>query len=619
MPNKLPELQLPSHMQDNRSQRDELKAASIKFLGNVKARLGEYSRQLFDVHKTLDLFQKGTLSKREAYKTILDTLDGHDDLRQELADILMHPAARWGADDFDLPIQPLLQTPLGTAPHYLQPAHELQMPLPSLSSWVPIPQNDRFASLPTFNGYNDCGREQSFVSSPSLPILSPFQLHISTARLWPDLDADAAYTSLHGHDFMAAPVHTTFRNSEGSLNYADNWANDETKFQADNTNFDGRFEFQQPPTLPFCDRYEASLPLPHHAETFTMPTLSQQETPHSPYTPQDVSLPTEHDSSNTTKSEEHSAYLHALPTPYSQSPPGISRTEDAGETAEAEEASITDRSQSLGLHYFHNLCGKAFSTLTGVKKHHWGKKTNDLATTTGCWAKHNKPDVAWDDHPSCKDRRSISVVNKTIPPTTKQRQTKSSLPPSKMPSVINVPQFQAVPISSTLEDLPHTVAKAVHGSNASGSSTQEPEVIKQMPRLASRSSFDSLLTAVNLVSQIDAPKPKCRVDSIAQNLDAQIAAAEQQHPFISNTPSGSSLNLLHCRAVTPAALVMTGSPFMGGHSNSVNGYRVNYLNEEHSPLLPSDVEASHVTGAISRPFQSLTALSSGPARKKRKV
>lgn len=46
--------------------------------------------------------------------------------------------------------------------------------------------------------------------------------------------------------------------------------------------------------------------------------------------------------------------------------------------------------------YIHALCGKGFHSRSAVKKHHWGNvKAGDASTTTGCWAKKNKPDREW--------------------------------------------------------------------------------------------------------------------------------------------------------------------------------------------------------------------------------
>jgi len=531
----------------------------------------------------------------------------------------MHPAARWGSDDFDLPVQPSMQASLNPAPQYLQPTHEPQMRLPSFSSWFSGTQNDQFASLPTFDGYNGSGRVQSFVSSPALPIPPPFQMSNSTTHLWPDSDIDAVYTGLHDHDYVAPPAQTAFRNPWENSTYADDWTNNGFEFAADNTNFDGQSQAQQPPTLPVHERHQVSLLQPHHVRTYTMPALPQQETPQTLNASQHMASPTDHDPFHTVQLEKQPEGLHAPPTPSSQSPPSTSRTEDEVETAEAEEASTVDRGQSLGLPYVHNLCGKAFSTLSGVRKHHWGKKARDLNTTTGCWAKHNKPNAAWDDHPSCGDGRSKSVVTKIVPHTTARRKTKVSLSQSTTPSVIDVPQFEPLPGFPTLEDLPHTVAQAVNAGLATESSTQEPDLIHQTPLIASRRSFDTLLTAVNMVSQIDAPKPKGRADSIALNLDAQVAATEQHHPFVPYMTSASSQKLPQYRAIAPAALEMTGGSFMGDFSNDVGGHRVKLVNKGQTSVSPSDLEASYDSGAISRTFQPLAASSSGPARKKRKV
>ncbi|KAJ4381885.1 hypothetical protein N0V86_003253 [Didymella sp. IMI 355093] len=278
-----------------------------------------------------------------------------------------------------------------------------------------------------------------------------------------------------------------------------------------------------------------------------------------------------------------------------------------------------DRSQSLGGPFVHTICGKGFSTLSGVKKHHWGKKVNDLATTTGCWAKHKKPNVAWDEHASCKDGRSTSVVIESLPPRTKQNQTKASTSQFTNASTYEVPHFQPLPGFPTLEDLPRTVAETVHAGNAPTSYSQEPEMPIQTPEPAIRGSFDSLLTAVNVLSQIDSPKPKGRADSIALNLDAQVAAAEQHHPFIPYEPPTSSLDSPSYRAIAPAALDMAGRFMMEGHPNNTSGHHMTYMSEEQPSVPSSDMGRSYAVRVLSRPFQPLMASLSGPAKKKRKV
>ena len=52
---------------------------------------------------------------------------------------------------------------------------------------------------------------------------------------------------------------------------------------------------------------------------------------------------------------------------------------------------------AMGLGKFvHGLCGKGFHSRSAVKKHHWGHaRAGDTSTTTGCWAKKNKPNREW--------------------------------------------------------------------------------------------------------------------------------------------------------------------------------------------------------------------------------
>ncbi|XPS69220.1 hypothetical protein M3J07_001488 [Ascochyta lentis] len=135
----LPDVQLSSDKTAN-DQPSSLRVLSLEFLENLKARFGEQSPQSCNVHETLGAFKRGEISKRDVHKTIIDTLEGHDDLRQRLMDILLHPEARWAPGDFDLPVEQQMQPILEPIPQFLQPAHQPQMRLPSISSsWFLLP------------------------------------------------------------------------------------------------------------------------------------------------------------------------------------------------------------------------------------------------------------------------------------------------------------------------------------------------------------------------------------------------------------------------------------------------------------------------------------------------
>ncbi|XPS92094.1 hypothetical protein M3J09_001500 [Ascochyta lentis] len=281
----------------------------------------------------------------------------------------------------------------------------------------------------------------------------------------------------------------------------------------------------------------------------------------------------------------------------------------------------TDRNHSLGGPFVHALCGKGFATPSKVKKHHWGKKHNDLATTTGCWAKHRKPDVAWDDHPSCKDGRPASETMKPAPSLSRQIRPKAAILDTKTQAALDVSQQNTIPGFPTLDDLPHTVARAL----STGTATIYPEGLEpgyhHIHRTPSRSSFDSLLTAVNVVAQIDAPQPQSRTDSIALHLDAQVAAAERhaQHPFfVPFKALTSSFDPRFVRPVVPTVLDATDHSMEVPSTHNMSTPRPKHGRDPRPSVRSSDVEEFRTPAAVSRPFEPTEVLSSG-SRKKRKV
>lgn len=68
------------------------------------------------------------IPKRHALSAILTVLRDHEDLRQDLMNVLHHRDARWGVGDFEFG-----STLNQTIPQFLQPIHQPQLRLPS--SW----------------------------------------------------------------------------------------------------------------------------------------------------------------------------------------------------------------------------------------------------------------------------------------------------------------------------------------------------------------------------------------------------------------------------------------------------------------------------------------------------
>jgi hypothetical protein len=86
-----------------------------------------------------------------------------------------------------------------------------------------------------------------------------------------------------------------------------------------------------------------------------------------------------------------------------------------------------------------------------------------------------------------------------------------------------------IPGFPTLQELPNTVAQAVNA----GSVFDRESSIYNTTRFPARSSFESLLTAVNAVAKVEAPTPQGRNDSVVSHLDAQAAAAEDSTQTLS--------------------------------------------------------------------------------------
>ena len=286
---------------------------------------------------------------------------------------------------------------------------------------------------------------------------------------------------------------------------------------------------------------------------------------------------------------------------------------------------------SLAEPFIHSLCGKGFSTLSGVKKHHWGKKINDLMTKTGCWAKHNKPDVGWDDHPSCRADRPKAKTTRSVAAVSEQGRPTTSTMESKGSPALHVSHLNTVPGFPTLHDLPRTVAHAINVPAASISGLGERASLEHINGTPSRGSFDDLLTAVNVVSQIDAPKPRVRTDSIALHLDAQVAATERQSPSVPSKQSTDTILSYRARpdvpsapSAPPAQLAQLAQP--GIYSalqrpilGVASGRTWNVESEKSSIKSWPKAEESSATPAVSRPFRTLQAQSAGPAKKKRRI
>jgi hypothetical protein len=190
---------------------------------------------------------------------------------------------------------------------------------------------------------------------------------------------------------------------------------------------------------------------------------------------------------------------------------------------QAKKKAEEDQAQSaVGEPYIHSICGKGFASKSKVKKHHWGYKMDNLETTSGCWAKHNKPDVDWNEHVSCREGAPPPCAVKK---PTESRSRKKAL-------------TQNAPVVPTmipsLEDLPQAVYDAVNQRKADQHNFQDVGSFHSHRLPTGGGDFNSLLTAVNVASYIDAPRPQGRNDSVVDHLHAQAAAAEETRQHVTS-------------------------------------------------------------------------------------
>lgn len=196
------------------------------------------------------------------------------------------------------------------------------------------------------------------------------------------------------------------------------------------------------------------------------------------------------------------------------------------------------RAPRLQGQYIHSICGRTFASRYAVKKHHWGTKTDDLETSTGCWFKNGRPNVQWDEHPSCRDQQTSKMrYPKSHRPGTNQTTAPEFRAPV-VPAMAPNPQ-NTIPGFLTHSDLPQTVAETLRRSPTPPHSPQVQTLPYHTSRLPIRGSLDNLLTAVNVAIKIDAPTPQGRNDSVVSHLDAQAAAAEERRYQPSSWPGAS--------------------------------------------------------------------------------
>ncbi|PVH98857.1 hypothetical protein DM02DRAFT_26320 [Periconia macrospinosa] len=490
-------------------------ACCMEFIQRINITFGEHSQQRATILQALRSFKIGELSKRNAHMKMSQVLNTHPDLQNHLLEILDHPDARWGPGDFVFP-QTLETPPTGgttqTLPEYMEPQHRPQFPLPYTSpEWIATPQS----GLP---------QPTSPLGNPSdLPYIPMPQLNTCDALQVPRHEQNNGYDAYNRYENSPHPqtayipnenTHWDSFTSSGlsfPLPSMSNVFNQPTEFSSPNCDDAGRFSNNTWPangveTLP-ADAYH------RQSEPFSTPMQSRVElntTSHVHEVPESFS--TYHRADNTTalapinQSADNGQNNGDLGVSVDNGLNQIRQCTDwtaINHSVDPQEESAVQRcspksssvpspclpQQDKVNRFIHGICGQAFRTRFGVKKHHWGTNVDDVNTTSGCWNKHGKPDRAWNEHPSC----AYDDPKPRAKSRTKNSETKAPVVPSMVPS-----SDRLLPDFPILKDLPGTVAGLVNGAPAFSECSESYE----LPRLASRDQkgMESLLSAVNVVS-----------------------------------------------------------------------------------------------------------------------
>ncbi|KAI8935188.1 hypothetical protein NX059_007780 [Plenodomus lindquistii] len=393
-----------------------------EFLENTKARFGESSIQVDRINKALHDFWSVKISKKDAITRILLELRDQLDLRQNLINILYHRDARWGVGDFDFG-----QTPLQPIPQFLQPVHQPHLRIPPMnSSW--ITDHRPFHTInPAIlgGGYRGPQIGQEYRHDSLHPQLGD--------RMWP---------------LQSQPPSSPISQGSFYSPFSNNLKIPAPDFSNSTTHH----------SRPFADSVDDRS---HGSPTFTLTPV--------------VMFPAQTTVDMPPPSKKRQREASSIDSCVNEHQPGriVCSVETSGSPERTEgpprkkvDAKTPKAPPEVSGRFVHSLCGKAFSTRYKVKKHHWGTKTDDIDTTTGCWAKHQKPNVAWDAHPSCKEQPAASITTKRTMSRAAKKASEHSLLPAQF-------SHGVIPGFPTLGDLPQAVAKVVSPSVATHSTPED--------------------------------------------------------------------------------------------------------------------------------------------------
>ncbi|KAF1911139.1 hypothetical protein BDU57DRAFT_111508 [Ampelomyces quisqualis] len=593
-----------------------LNKCSLRFAENVKAKFGDQSPETLAIYGVLDRFKHSKITKRETLSTICDILGHCNNLKHDLLEVLNHQDARWGPEDFDLPV-PTEQH----IPQFLQPVHEPQMRLPSISTlWNSSKQNCPSLSPELPNGldnYQDFAQPgahehligpsdhdpwhaTSLATFPSPIVPEQYENTVSIQDTsegtghavdhpqWQAFECDTAMdpsrleSGIMPHQDYYSPLwddldynHAWDEVGPGQLYEQPHEPFESSQFVAVPESIEARHA----DSLPGERRFGSGIPADPHQARLRHDTNAPPETTvrGDPDVGLDDDIAAEKPPSTRKRireapiapskqnEQEPRSFVHEGNESFSEDPTLKPRPDPL----ESHAKPSRKRSEVRG-HYVHSLCGKSFASRSNVKKHHWGNKMDDPNTTTGCWFKHKKPSVSWNDHPSCRE-----TLKPSPPKSYEARYTSGETKAPVVPAMIPSYHFSGFP---ALQSRPHIGADYINPTQTPQAPMHDAHDTllsyhsHSLPRNPSSASFECLLTAVNLAAKIEEPRAKARNDSVVfTKLEAHALEAErtgQYEPAWHHAADHQNENVAHSQQ----HIHVSASTGFGSHGSAATEY-----------------------------------------------
>ena len=315
------------------------------------------------------------MSKREAHYNLSQHLRDHEELLQGLDGILAHEDARWGPGDFiQREVPQHVPGPDMNPPGYLQPHHEPQLRLPSMAHVFHHGQMPFVQDSPYSNASANCASHEGPEN----------QLHHQPAFFQPT----NSYMAWDPQPSVGLPSPNSFvpSNAPAVLQQASSPSElQSTLLQYSDIYMEVEF---------LNANLSSNLTPRQSALVFDMQSNLQ------PYNQVGMgySIPNTDSVSGygVEQKDRQPAYNEGWQENsniFEEDDDKATRPEDSANRSNKKWVQSQDAARPT--EFVHGLCGKTFTTRSAVKKHHWGPKSGDVATTRGCWAAYGKPDRPW--------------------------------------------------------------------------------------------------------------------------------------------------------------------------------------------------------------------------------